>query len=282
MRIEKKLIACSVLIFTIGICSITPLLFIMPKAAKADTATSQPWFNINVPYAYVDTSNGTFDLSSARLENGTIITASGERIDVPQGQNVTKVPSVNEAYAFILNFTANPAAKDDVTDARFEYYQLTIYSDQGQIANMTYFIGGGDSSNLDSSGRFHFTRDDWFDSNTTCGGTFSTNSSALRSGTAQVSAITGSNSGIIGDNSLSSLVTALRQAQTIYVDVYRLGWVTLNGNTTIVTHASNTVLQHLQLNRYGNEGFLCNNLFTPDELSQIDLSSPMQSLPPKT
>ncbi len=50
MKIEKKLIAYSVLALLIGIASISPLMFLM--SAKAET-TPKSWFNLNVPYAYV-------------------------------------------------------------------------------------------------------------------------------------------------------------------------------------------------------------------------------------
>jgi hypothetical protein len=49
MKIEKKLILCSILAIAIGIATVVPVAFFMStKAQTYDDA----WFNIDVPYAY--------------------------------------------------------------------------------------------------------------------------------------------------------------------------------------------------------------------------------------
>ncbi len=101
----------------------------------------------------------------------------------------------------------------------------------------------------------------------------------MLSGEPQTLPISGSSSGAVGDNSTSKLVDALRQAQVLYIDVSRQGWVTYHDSTAQVTLANTEVLQHIQLDRYGEEGFLYNNFFAPEELSQIDLASPMGAPP---
>ena len=42
MKIEKKLIACSIIALIIGISSVFPLVFFMATPAKADV-TNEPW-----------------------------------------------------------------------------------------------------------------------------------------------------------------------------------------------------------------------------------------------
>ncbi len=65
MKIEKKLIACSILATIIGISSVLPLVFLMPATAKANFATvadsSESWFSINIPYSYWMTKDGKLD-----------------------------------------------------------------------------------------------------------------------------------------------------------------------------------------------------------------------------
>ena len=59
---EKKVITLSVIALMIGIATIVPLAFFM--SARAETVFDKPWFNFNVPYAYLkanttDFHNGT-------------------------------------------------------------------------------------------------------------------------------------------------------------------------------------------------------------------------------
>ncbi len=282
MRIEKKLVACSILCLIVGISSVSPLLFLMP--ARAETTDSTPWFNVSVPYAYWATSNLT--LPSTQLENGTVVSTAND----PYGREAPLL-TLNEKHAIILNFTLNPTAIDDHADARIEYYLLTIYSDKGPIANMSYFIGTSNTNDFDKGkAKWGFALNDWFDSSGSNpqfdGSTFSAGSffgdiSQMKSGEPQILPISGSSSGSEGDNGTANLVSALRQAQVLYIDVSRQGWVTYHNNTAQVTLGSNEVLQHIQLDRYGEEGFLYNNFFAPEELLQINLASPLGAIPTK-
>src|SRR5665647_1730310 len=53
MKLEKKLILCSILAIAIGIATVAPLAFFMsPAKAQTDT-TDQPQFSFDLPYAYV-------------------------------------------------------------------------------------------------------------------------------------------------------------------------------------------------------------------------------------
>lgn len=268
MKIEKKLVACSILALLIGVSSVVPLLFLM--SAKAETAP-KPWFNLNVPYAYV-TANSTLNL------NGSDI--------------------YNYYRALVLNFTLNPEAENEISDAQFEYYEFQLYTDKEQLGNVSYFVGTNrtNSFTLEPTNRtnsftlypesFHFTRDDWFDTNTTGGGIFTPNWNA--SSPPDFSTISSVLSSCIfptgqetGDtlryNEAPRMVAALREAETLFIDVRKTGLVTFNGNSTLVTLSDNEFFQHLELKKYG-DGFLYNALFPEDQLSQIDLFNPLKSL----
>ena len=62
-------------------------------------------------------------------------------------------------------------------------------------------------------------------------------------------------------NNLPQAVTDLRNAQTLYIDVSKISTVTLDGNSTVTTPASNQILQHIVLTKEGNE-FVYGN-YTP-------------------
>ena len=258
MKIEKKLVACSILALLIGVSSVVPLLFLM--SAKAETAP-KPWFNLNVPYAYV-TANSTLNL------NGSDI--------------------YNYYRALVLNFTLNPEAENEISDAQFEYYEFQLYTDKEQLGNVSYFVGINRTNSFTfDTESFHFMRDNWFDSNTTGGGMFtpqwnassppdlSTISSVLSSHISPTGhEITGDN---LRYNEAPRMVAALREAEILFMDVRKTGLVTFNGNSTLVTLSGNEFFQHLELKKYG-DGFLYNALFPEDQLSQIDLFNPLKSL----
>src|SRR3989304_8788760 len=105
MKIEKKLVAYSVIALLIGIASITPLMLLM--TAKAET-TPKPWFNLDVPYAYLK-ANFT------------------ENLD---GRDI-----YSDWHAIVLNYTLNPEAENEIFDARFEYFELQVYTDKETVWN---------------------------------------------------------------------------------------------------------------------------------------------------
>ena len=111
--IEKKLILCGILAIAIGIATIVPLEYMMAAQTQVNAETSsQPWFNVNVPYIYVNLQqsggNNTMSWDGATIQG-------------------------------IANFTLTPAGMAlQGADAKIEYYQFQISSDQGPIANISY------------------------------------------------------------------------------------------------------------------------------------------------
>ena len=112
--IEKKLILCSILAIAIGIATIVPVEYFTSINTQANAQTlTQPWFNVNVPYAY-------YTADATNNQNGII--------------------SYGEGYYIALNITTNPNAITTLPNSRLEYYQIRVYSDQGSIENFTYVI----------------------------------------------------------------------------------------------------------------------------------------------
>src|SRR4030042_5234269 len=109
--IEKKIILCGILAIAIGVAVILPLEYFMSATAKA-AAPDKPWFTVAVPYAYCNPNfsggNSTMSLYGASIQA-------------------------------VANFSLTPDALNNA-DARIEYYKFRVYSDQGPIVNMTYYI----------------------------------------------------------------------------------------------------------------------------------------------
>jgi hypothetical protein len=263
MEIEKKLIACSILALIIGISSVFPLVFLMSATAKAETL-SESWFSINVPYSYWTTSDGPLDYDFG--------------FSFPRDFEMNETNSVSHQHTIVLNLTLNTITTNELVDARVEYYQIIINSDKGPITSHNWFVGTngnrsfGSNGLLKDLGDFSFMRNDWFDTdkfNMKFGG-----GGLLRyNWTAGPSILwpeAGSGSATIGGSGTSILVDTIREAETLFITVHRIGWVTFTGNSTIVTLANNEIVDQIQLEKFG-DGFLYNNLVPEDELATIDL-----------
>ena len=133
-------------------------------------------------------------------------------------------------------------------------------SDQGPIVNMTYFLAGSEQNatfyispngiafsngltygpvpNMEGQG-IRFVA--WNGSSTIVPQT-------MDLPTTVTDTIFGSN-----PNNLPQAVTELANAQTLYIDVSKISAVTVSGNVTVTTPASNQVLQHIVLTKIGNE-----------------------------
>lgn len=260
--IEKKLILCGILAVAIGIATVVPMEYMMAAQAQETAqnaqaqakaqiqanaqATLAPWFNISIPYIYVnlDQSGG----------NGTM-TWDGVMI---QG---------------IANFTFSPEAFAlNNTDARIEFYQFQVSSDQGPILNMTYSIAvskaeynvpglpGGVYTAITGSGANSFIFADGTiyraPVNGDCmGGMVLYSNPAIGNFTCAVlSDYIASYNG----NNAPAAIAELRNAQNLYIDVTRAFSVSFEGNATTATTttmSSNQVLQHIELTKI-NGGFV--------------------------
>jgi hypothetical protein len=264
MKLEKKLIACSILALIIGVSSVLPLVFLMSATAKAET-TPESWFSVDIPYSYWVTKNGSLeDQFSGFLE------------DVDE----TRIVSHQELTA--LNITLNVNTTNELSDARIEYYQIDLTSDTGLIQTMHFSVGTNTKPSITREDipfgieTFHFMRDDWFDTLpfTSYGG----GSGVLRLnwtvGVSMLWPMGGAGSRTLDSNDKPGLVSGLREAETLSITVYRIGWVTFSGNSTAVTLADNEVVDQIQLEKFG-DGWLYNTLVPEDELAEIDLLHPV-------
>jgi len=261
MKIEKKLIACSILALIIGVSSVFPLMFLMSATAKAE-ASSEPWFSINMPYAYWMTKNGSIDYT---------------HLDPQLDFDFDETRMVSEKHMIVLNLTLDANIKNEPDGARMEYYQIEVTTDKGAVENMHFTVGTASNSSFEHED-FHFMRDDWFDTEVFDplyggGGGF-----MRYNWTAGLSILfpeAGSGSGTIGTSGTSRVVSALREAETVFITVYRIGWVTFTDNSTIVTLANNEIVDQIQLEKFGEEGWLYNDLVPEDELATVDLLDPI-------
>jgi hypothetical protein len=227
MKTEKKLIAYSAIALLIGVASIAPMLFLMSGTANAQTEPDKPWFNLNIPYAYWNPNvNG---------DNGT-------------------TTFFGEVHNIVANITADSNAVLKDADARIEYYQLQVYSDQGPICNLTYYVGiakSGELFDMYNSTMFFLS-----------GNTYSTNSTNGGIFILDIDLTNMTSWGLISGSTLSynstripQVATDTQNANVLYIDVSRLSYVTFNGNTTTVTTESSDVLQHIELTKTNN-GFV--------------------------
>lgn len=238
MKIESKIVVCSILAIAIGIATIVPLAFLMsPVKAQANNEDT-PWFNLKIPYAYY----------SASIQTG--IDGNVDGIGA-----IHDLISYYTRYSIGFRWTTNRDAVNTLAEARLEYYQLQIYSDQGQIENMTTAIGVN-STNYVAPDSFHFERKGWFNTTVTNGASFVMNSGGLF-GFFSPEINTGlsssdGTSGALANTTLPEKFLNLQNAHTVYIDVYRLGYVTFNDNSTVVTLANDEIVQHIELTKNGD------------------------------
>jgi hypothetical protein len=275
MKFEKKLIGCSILALIIGVSSVLPLMFLMSATAKAETS-SEPWFSINVPYAYMMTSNESLIYTDT------------------EGVNVyNETETVSEQHLIALNLTLDVDATNEDADARIEYYQIDISSDKGHIDTLYWYVGTKINSSF-SIENFHFMLDEWFDTNwfdadsegsgldvegvtvniDGGGGGVGFMRPNWSAGLSIIWPDWGHRSGTIGSTHASQVVSAIRKAEILYITILRIGWVTFSGNSTEVTLANNEIVDQTQLEKFG-DGFLYNTLVPEDGLSTIDLLRPV-------
>jgi hypothetical protein len=189
----------------------------------------------------------------------------------------------------ILNLTLNIDTINEPVDGRVEYYQIDLSSDKELVETTYFFIGTNSNSSFtfnDLLDNIHFMRDDWFDTdqfNQKFGGRGGLLKYNWTAGFSQLWPDGGSGEGTLGGSGTARRVSALREAQTLSITVYRLGWATFSGNSTIFTAVNNEVVDQIQLEKFGEEGWLYNNLVPEDELETTDLLYPIPSeelLPP--
>lgn len=237
--VEKKVILCAILAIALGIATIVPLEYLM--AAQAQEENPNPWSNLAIPYAYWNINSSISTSTKTFLgENPNIIT------NIMIAQNTLKDAG-----------------------ARIDYYQLQVYSDQGQICNLTYYVGTAAPAKIGDywtetglnellNGTFSFSLDNgygyqWYGTNSS-GGTFiyemggkSSTFQGLINGNLQSF---NASTGVWNYNSIPNI--DIGNANVLYIDVIRMASATFNGNNKTVTIENSNVIQHIVLTRTDN------------------------------
>ena len=227
MKIEKKLILCSILAIAIGIATVVPAAFFMNTKAQTYDDT---WFNLDVPYAY-------FKANATNTEYQTVA-----EIDIQASLSQTAV--------------------NNRAEARIEYFEFTIYVDDIELEKQNYFYSITSSDNEDTTAMFEFSRENWFNSSdfgvNSGGGSFITDPAQLNSNVIGGGGIYTTHYTIDDPNSdeiyekYGKILDTMENAQTIYLEVRRVGYVTFEGNNTVVTLASNPVILQIELTKNGD------------------------------
>lgn len=234
------------------IATILPLIFLKSPSRQA---LDKPWTTLNIPYAYWRGNstdiNGTFNYAIA--------------------------------YEILFNISINTHAGDNLADTRFEYYQFQLYTDKQPIFNFTYGVCTNYSKVIDTHWLESYTLLKPFNNISIDSGKFIENqakNSTIVSlenfaGTSESekSAWERSYSDIWQQSTDYQWLLATQNANVINIDLSRLGYLTVKGNSTITTLTSNDVIQHVQLTKYGN-GFLYNDI-PNDQLSKINIEIPV-------
>ena len=238
--VEKKVILCAILAIALGIATIIPLEYLM--AAQAQENNPNPWSNLAIPYAYWNI-NSSISTSTQTFLGGN--------------------PNI------VTTMTIAQNALNDA-GARIDYYQLQVYSNQGQICNLTYYVGAAAPTKIGDywtptalnellNGTFVFWLDNgyqWYGTNSS-GGTF-------------IYEMGGKNSiyqGLINGNLQSFNASIgfwtynnipnidIGNATVLYIDVSRIASATFNGDATTVTIENSGIIQHIILTKTDN-GFI--------------------------
>jgi len=237
MRIDKKLILCSILAIAIGIAVIAPLGYLMGAESQnyekrnEEILAIKPWFKVSIPYASCDPYKSAGNFST--IMDGAMI-------------------------QIVANFTVTSDALKD-TDAQIEYYQFTVSSDEEPIANLGYYVlleKGCATVGASANGTI------WFANGLIYNGPLSNGGQCLNYDVLDRNFTIGFvSSYIFGANKdLPEEVTALRRAQTLCIDVTKICTVTIRGNITITTAASKELLCHIELPKIGDYFVYGNNL----------------------
>ncbi len=234
MKIEKKLILCSILAISIGIATIIPLQYLMTaeaqttaevlSEAQAITQATQvePWYNVDVTYAYCNPN-----------EAGANDTASWSGASIKIAANFTLIPEALRSG-----------------EAQIEYYKFAISSEQGPITDLYYHIAQANDASfltfLSSWGTVGFSNGLTYNGPHCSGG---------QGGEYNYDGGSYSVGFFHGDILESEAVAKIRNAQTLYIDVTKAASVKVTGNITVTEPASDEVIQHIELTKV-SDGFL--------------------------
>jgi hypothetical protein len=242
MKMEKKIIAICMCALAIGLATALPLTHFTPRIVAAQT--DDYWFNIKIDRANF----------SANISDNCYTSTFGLGIEP------------------LLNFDAF----NRQSGARIEYFELVFYTDNQQLARIPYYIGGNSSYVENPETFITLSRENWFNSDFRLSdglGYFynppfvfnNVDSNGIPAHIGGTSSVL-FGSGYINEK-YSAIVAELENAQTIYLDIVRVGYTTFDGNDTVIASTNNPlVVQHIELTKNGDE-------FTFGYTEQIDITT---------
>jgi hypothetical protein len=252
MKNGKKLTVLSILALTIGIAAIIPSAFLMTTNAQTDDA---PRFSVDPLSAYF-------------------------RVDpVDGGYSVTDM--IN------LHTILNDNFLSQQSDARIEYFEFNFYTDNQQLLKHTFWISGTNDNYKDQTESLPtngFPRTSYA----------IIHENLLNSSYLNTDYMSGIDIDLFNDpaeidylrgfgNSFGSKddkYNTVADAQTIYLDVNRVCYVTVNGDTTTITW-TNEQIHHFELTKSGGaftfgtdtgNSYTDLDTFAQQAASSIDLS----------
>jgi len=288
--VEKKVILCSILAIAIGIATIIPMEYLMAaqNAVNAQTTTT-PWFNVNVPYAYYianETNTGASisygegyymalqittnpdamkTLPDARMEYYLIQVYSDqgpiENFTYVISANCTGTvnPYIQLGYSFENYFNAGDFVNASLPPNIFNENKVFLFlpNFDGTLPAVDKTWQGEPTYTLTAKNQAISGLSESFWNGQFIQGINMTSTNTV------INSIT---------NQQLQQIHDIQNAHSITINITRIGYVTVDGNSTIATSAS-SVIQQVQLTTY-NGGFLYNTIIQQDQLSQTNLLSP--------
>jgi hypothetical protein len=288
--IEKKLILCGILAIAIGIATIVPVEYLMAAQAQANAQTTdKSWFNVNVPYAYYianETNNGESTSYGEGYYIALQITTNPDAINpLPDARMEYYLIQVYSDQGPIENFTYVISA--NCTGTVNPYIQLGYtfenYLNAGDFVNTSLPPNIFNENKVflflpSFNGTLPSTDHTWQGEPTYTLTAKSQAISGLSESFWNGQLIQGINM-TSTDSTINSIMNQqseqlqdIQSAHSITISISRIGYVTIDGNSTTATQASG-VIQQIQLTPYKG-GFLYNTIVPQDQLSQTNLQSP--------
>ncbi|MCL2686643.1 MAG: hypothetical protein FWE73_09725 [Candidatus Bathyarchaeota archaeon] len=235
MKIEKKLVALSILAIAIGIATVTPMAILMNANAQTSQpygesiqVYGEPWLDLEITGAYF-----TIDLANGEILNTEYI----------------------RTHEISYQTTLNDNALSHQPKARMEYFEATFYADNIELLKqpfsviMTDFSSGSFPTEL-----FGFFNEYLF--NCSAPAFNSTNGTPH-----DICEMTSSRCcGRSGATDIDEY-EAFLEVQTVHLEIKYIGSVSFDGNNTVVSFANDQNIQHIELtkNKGGNTGFGLNS-----------------------
>jgi hypothetical protein len=255
-KIEKKLVASIALIITIGIASVVPLTFFMGNATSvsAQTSTADSLFNIDIPCAYYN-ANVTYD-----VEINSMFDGSHRMLGYyyRAGSVIAVQPSIN--YNVL----------DGDTVARIELFEYAVYTDNLQLQKTYgYFSYNGEAFGLYDTEDGHMTNfamKYWRENiePKLVGTSKSFGGDDITDPEKPMNVWIDGNMENFGDKNKSidkrhsNILAEVEKTPSVYLDVRRVAYMSLNADGTIVVVEDNKLVQHLELTKT-DDGFMYGN-----------------------